>query len=107
VNFALFSEHAQGVELCVFDGPSGAEDAPRFCSQSPLPRKPNHDPRTAAQTRLPFDLGTGFGYARLPCDSIQCLLNAHAGNAILSIREWRSWMDTKWPTESDAGEAQQ
>ncbi|HYL79574.1 MAG TPA: glycogen debranching protein GlgX, partial [Candidatus Acidoferrum sp.] len=30
VNFALFSEHAEGVELCLFDGQGGEEEVGRF-----------------------------------------------------------------------------
>ena len=30
VNFALFSEHATGVELCLFDGPEGAREVTRI-----------------------------------------------------------------------------
>ena len=38
VNFALFSEHASGVELCLFDGP----DAPVESARIPLPEH-THD----------------------------------------------------------------
>ncbi|HSB80137.1 MAG TPA: glycogen debranching protein GlgX [Candidatus Methylomirabilis sp.] len=30
VNFALFSEHAEGVELCLFDGPEGSQEVARI-----------------------------------------------------------------------------
>ncbi|UCE85369.1 MAG: glycogen debranching protein GlgX [Deltaproteobacteria bacterium] len=38
VNFALFSEHAEAVELCLFDGP----DAPRESHRIALPERTNH-----------------------------------------------------------------
>jgi glycogen operon protein len=40
VNFALFSENATAVELCLFDGPESDKESHRIACMAPMNRRP-------------------------------------------------------------------